>query len=155
MFRKNCRLFPFFLLILVGGCAAKPNKIAADPAFARNLLNALYAGKIELVRDSFSPMMQKSLPDFVGAGLAEVLLEQYGGVKEITFITSTPDPIPLSGMKTEWQVSAIRTDFAMQLHFDEKGKVDGIWFRSVGREVWNTATELGVNYLKQQKRNQP
>ena len=124
--------------------------IEKNPDFARKLIDAVYAGSLSAVADSLDEPTRRYHPDWVIAGTAAVLRQQFGTVKDLEF--ESIKPVQQFWVEVVWAVIAEHGSFEMKLTFDAEGKVAGVWFRFSSDAEWTTAMELGVDYVKERKR---
>ncbi len=124
--------------------------IEKNPDFARELIDAVYAGSLSTVADSLDEPTRRYHPDWVIAGTAAVLRQQFGTVKDLEF--QSIRPVQQFWVEAVWAVIAEHGSFKMKLIFDPEGKVAGVWFRFPPDVEWATAAELGVDYVKQRKK---
>ncbi len=118
--------------------------------FARKLIDAVYAGSLRTMADSLDELLHRSLPDWVLGGTAAVLRQQFGTVKNLEF--QSIRSVQQFWVEAVWAVIAEHGNYEMKLTFDAEGKVTGVWFRFPPDVEWATATELGVDYVKQHNR---
>ncbi len=124
--------------------------IEKNPDFARKLIDAVYAGSLSAVADSLDEPTRRYHPDWVIAGTAAVLRQQFGTVKNLEF--QSIRPVQHFWVEVVWAVIAEHGSFKMKLIFDPEGKVAGVLFRFSSDAEWTTAMELGVDYVKERKR---
>lgn len=107
-------------LAIVAGCGGK----AADPAFARKVIDAVYAGSLSPLRDSMTADMQTT-SDAMIAPQGVALQTAYGAVKDLKLKSAEV----VQGFDQQiWTVTAERGSYDMRLVFAKDGKLAGLWF---------------------------
>jgi len=107
-------------LALVAGCGGK----AADPAFARKVVDAVYAGSLSPLRDSMTADMQTT-SDAIIAQQGAALQRTYGAVKDLKLKSASV----VQGFDEQiWTITAERGSYDMRLMFAKDGKLAGVWF---------------------------
>jgi len=110
------------VLIVLAGCS-KPS-ISDDPVFARKVVDAVYAGSLDPIRDSLSPKCQAT--DEWAKQMGDTLRPEFGAIKEVKLNTFG---VGTATMKERiWTVTTERSTFLMQLIYDETGKLSSIQF---------------------------
>ncbi len=109
-------------IALLSGCSRTPG---SDAKFAREVIDAVYAGSLRSLQDSLTPQMRQAINDTQTAQLAAGFRQQYGEVKSLKLKSSSP----VQGMTQDiWAVTAERGTFDMRLVIDKDGKLAGLWF---------------------------
>ncbi len=141
-------LFAFAVAAVICGCGGGTPAIVTDPQFARDALDAVYAGSLTPVRSSLDPRFQEGMPDRVTASTGTLLTDQFGAVTGLQFqSTGKADPLVLEAI---WTVKGAGRDFEMKLWF-HKAKLSGIWFRPSPAQDWGPVPQIGVEYARQNK----
>ena len=108
-------------LAILSGCS-RPK--AQDPAFARKVIDAVYAGSLRPLRDSMIPEMQ-AMTDAMIAPQGKALNEKFGAVKNLELKSADV----VQGYDQEiWTVTAERGSYDMRLVFLKDRKLAGLWF---------------------------
>jgi len=111
-----------FVAILAAGCAGKE-----DPTFARQVIDAVYAGSLDSIKDSLTPEMQAVSSEPI-ATQGTTLSKQFGAVTDVSFKSRQAVPEQADYTMTFWTITAERGSFEMKLVMDENGKLAGLWF---------------------------
>jgi len=141
------RVAPAVLLFALG-CGGGAPGIVTDAGFARDVVDAVYAGSLAPVRGSLDPIFERAMPDSVAAAHGALLTDRFGAVAALQF-QSTGQPNP-SVTESIWELRAQGRDFEMKLWFHEE-KLSGIWFRPSPAQEWAPVPQVGVEYSRQGK----
>lgn len=136
------------LAAVVVGCSSGTD-IASNKNYARRLINAVYAGSLDPVRDSVSKSYLTLMPDFRAAGVSAFLDERYGSAKDLKLLST--QKMKLGYVNSVWQITGKRRKFEMKLVLNDEGKVAYLGFRPAGSTVWDPATIIGEWYIKKHK----
>lgn len=142
------RLAVLALLLAALGCGSRTPAIVTDPEFARDVLDAVYAGSLTPLKDSLDPIFQHAMPDDVTAATGAFLTDQFGAVEDVRF-QSMREANP-AVIEAIWTVEADGRDFEMMLWVYEE-KLSGIWFRPSPDQEWGPVPQIGVEYTRHQK----
>jgi hypothetical protein len=108
-------------LAILSGCSKHKSP---DPAFARKVIDAVYAGSLSPLRDSMTPEMQAT-PDAMMAKTRAILRTPYGAVKDVKLKSTGV----VQGFDQQiWTITAERGSYDMRLVFAKDGKLAGLWF---------------------------
>ena len=108
-------------LAILSGCSKHKS---SDAAFARKVIDAVYAGSLSPLRGSMTPQMQATT-DAMFAPAGKMLNERFGAAKNLEFKSAGV----VQGYDQEiWTVVAERGSYDMRLVFAKDGKLAGVWF---------------------------
>lgn len=128
------------------GCGG--SRVARDPVFATKLLKSVYGGSLAPVNDSLHRYYRRQSPDWLIAGLGELLDHKYGGVRELVFQSSLE--LQRGAISTTWRVDGEKGNYEMKIAFDRSGKVLYMAFRPTAHGRWTPAVQMAREYIHQQ-----
>jgi len=136
-------LMALVIAALISGCGSQSSPIVTDAQFARDLLDALYAGSLTPLQASLDPPFMRGMPDPVTAAVGTLLYDQFGAASGLAFQSSgRPNQLALEAV---WDVSAQKRDFQMKVSFQD-GMAAGVWLRPSPTEDWSPLPMAGIEY---------
>jgi hypothetical protein len=136
------------VMILAPGCGSPAPDVVKDPQFARDVLDAVYAGSLAPLKDSLDPVFAHAMTDQTTAATGTLLTDQFGAVKDVQF-QSMQEANP-AVIEAVWAVAADGSDFEMML-WVHQGKLSGIWFRPSPDTEWGPVPQIGLEYTRHQR----
>jgi hypothetical protein len=134
--------------MLASGCGSPAPDVVKDAEFARDVLDAVYAGSLAPLESSLDPVFAHAMTDQTTAATGTLLTDQFGAVKDVQF-QSMQEANP-AVIEAVWTVAADGTDFEMML-WVHKGKLSGIWIRPSPAQDWGPVPQIGVEYTRHQR----
>jgi len=120
----------------------------------RDLLDALYAGSVDSVKDQFHPDYLRYMTDSYTAGVSEVLHKRFGRVSRIEFESSAPPTgTPYNrGVEEVWRATADKGSFDMKIWFNGEGTIGGLWLRYSPNDQWLDVPLIGQSVVLEKRR---
>ena len=138
------------------GCGSPTAPFATDPAYARNVIDCIYAGSITPIEDTFGGDWAETnyLADFVLEWTSKALDEHFGSVQQLTLQSSGVKPVQgLFGVQrgcttTVWDVQADRGDFEMALYF-RNSQLHSVMLKTNPTEDFEAPVFIAQEYRKE------
>jgi len=111
-------------IVLASGCTRTQDK---DANFAREVIDAVYAGSLSPIQDSLTPQMQQAMTDTLTAQTGAGLRQQFGEVQDLNLKSS--GSVEQNMTQKIWRITADRGTYEMRLVVDKNGKLAGLWFQ--------------------------
>lgn len=128
MYRRTPLIWAVAVLALcMVGCSSI--KHSQDEEFARKVVEGIFSGSLNSVRDRLAPEMQEPAMTKAIAAIGPVLKERLGQVKELRLKSEGPSQKP-EYTDQVWSVTTQNGHFELRLVFDKENKLAGAWPQS-------------------------
>ena len=150
---------------ILAGCSRVPaSPYATDPATARMIVSAIYAGLVMPAKRLFHPDELRQLPDERVRAAGRLLSSRYGTVRRVSLVStrdvvtygaqrpgSAPEGAPKRIVSESiWRVEADKGVFEMELRFLERQNT-GVAFRFVPSLQFKSPSLIASDQLRQDR----